>query len=164
MAGSPRVAHTRHAQETRALAEALGSRLRAGTVVGLIGPLGAGKTAFAQGLARGLGLPPEARVKSPTYSYVDVHMGGRLPLIHADLYRLGSLAGLEEIGWEELVEPEGVCVVEWADRLPEAMPPRWLRVEMEHLPEGRRITLAPIGGGGAEAVDALPSALLGSPP
>ena len=85
--------------ETEALGEALAARLTAGTVVAFTGDLGAGKTAFTRGLARGLGVPD--RVTSPTFTIVNEYEGGRLPLFHFDMYRLGSSDELFDIGWEE---------------------------------------------------------------
>ncbi len=89
--------------ETEALGEALAARLTAGTVVAFTGDLGAGKTAFTRGLARGLGVPD--RVTSPTFTIVNEYEGGRLPLFHFDMYRLGSSDELFDIGWEELSGP-----------------------------------------------------------
>ena len=114
-----RVSHS--PEETQALGRALGAVLAAGDVVALIGPLGAGKTAFAQGVARGLGVPPDARVASPTFTIVNEHQG-RLTLYHVDLYRIGDASELDEIGLYEYLNGAGVCVVEWFDRVPEAQP------------------------------------------
>jgi tRNA threonylcarbamoyladenosine biosynthesis protein TsaE len=116
-------------EETQELGRRLGEQLRAGDVVALIGPLGAGKTAFAQGVARGLGVPPEARVASPTFTIVNEHRG-RLTLYHVDLYRIGDAGELDEIGLYEYLNGDGVCVVEWFDRVPEAQPPDRLEVEI----------------------------------
>lgn len=102
-------------QETRAEAAALARRLDAGTVLLLSGDLGAGKTAFVRGLAEGLGLDA-AEVTSPTFTLVHEYRGGRLPLVHVDLYRLDE-AELDDIGLDPDLAAEGVVAVEWAERL-----------------------------------------------
>src|SRR4051812_35178539 len=103
-------------EETHALGAALGARLRAGDVVLLRGELGAGKTAFVQGLARGFGVPESRRVASPTFTLVNEH-AGRAPLYHIDLYRIEDPSDLEEIGMRDYFSGRGVAVVEWAERL-----------------------------------------------
>ncbi len=115
-------------ESTRRLGGALGEVLRAGDVVGLEGDLGAGKTCFAQGVARGLGVPEERRVGSPTYTIVNVHTG-RHTLYHVDLYRLRDVQELEEIGFSEMLESDGVAVVEWFERVPEAKPLERLEIQ-----------------------------------
>ncbi|MBN8246491.1 MAG: tRNA (adenosine(37)-N6)-threonylcarbamoyltransferase complex ATPase subunit type 1 TsaE [Verrucomicrobia bacterium] len=106
---------TRSVGETEALGESLARSARAGDVFGLAGDLGAGKTAFARGFARGLGCP--GRVHSPTFSLVNEHAGGRYPLFHLDLYRLDTLAAVEGAGLAEYLEhPNGVSLVEWIER------------------------------------------------
>jgi tRNA threonylcarbamoyladenosine biosynthesis protein TsaE len=102
-------------EETEALASALAVRLQAGDVVLLSGDLGAGKTAFVRGLARGLGIDPEA-VSSPTFALVHEYRGGRLDLFHVDLYRLDSAAAAD-LGLEELGAGGGVVALEWPERL-----------------------------------------------
>lgn len=142
---------------TRRLGECLGAVLAPGTLVGLIGPLGAGKTLFVQGLARGLGVPPDVRVCSPTYAYVHEY-AGRMTLHHLDLYRIASAEDFDGLGLSELYEPEGVCVVEWFDRVPEAHPPARLEVRIEAPrtdPEARRVRLRVVGGQGLEVLRAL---------
>jgi tRNA threonylcarbamoyladenosine biosynthesis protein TsaE len=106
---------TRSQEDTERLAETLAGNLRAGNVVLLSGPLGAGKTAFVRGLARGLGVDP-GDVSSPTFTLVHEYRGGRLRLFHADLYRLGT-AGAEDLGLDELGVQDGVLAIEWPDRL-----------------------------------------------
>ena len=101
--------------ETRAIAAALAPSLEPGAVILLSGDLGAGKTAFVRGLAEGLGLDPDD-VTSPTFTLVHEYRGGRLPLIHVDLYRLDH-AELEEIGLDQDLAARGVIAVEWAERL-----------------------------------------------
>ena len=105
--------------ETEALGEALAARLTAGTVVAFTGDLGAGKTAFTRGLARGLGVPD--RVTSPTFTIVNEYEDGRLPLFHFDMYRLGSADELYDIGWEDYLARGGVCAVEWSENIADAL-------------------------------------------
>ena len=114
---------------TRRLGEQLGRLLDAGDVVALLGGLGAGKTAFVQGLARGLGVT-SARVASPSFTIVNEH-AGRLPLYHVDLYRLEDAAALEAIGFSEYLARGGVAVVEWFDRFPDEQPADRLEVRIE---------------------------------
>ena len=111
---------TRSQEETERLAEALAARLHAGDVLLLSGPLGAGKTAFVRGLARGLGIDAD-EVSSPTFTLLHDYGGGRLRLFHADLYRLGQ-GGAADLGLEEAGVDDGVLAVEWPDRLAHAFP------------------------------------------
>ena len=106
---------THSPEETEALGAALAQRLEAGTVSAYRGDLGAGKTAFTRGLARGLGVTE--MVTSPTYTIVNEYLGGRLPLFHFDMYRLGSEDELFDIGWEDYLDREGVCAVEWSENV-----------------------------------------------
>lgn len=106
------------ADETRALGRRLAPRLLPGTVIAFTGDLGAGKTAFVSGLAEGLGI--RDRVTSPTFTIVNEYAGGRLPLFHFDLYRLGGADELFDIGWEDYLARGGVCAVEWSENAAEA--------------------------------------------
>ncbi len=113
--------HTSNSEEeTRAIASAFARQLQAGTVVLLSGDLGAGKTAFVRGLADGLLIDMD-EVTSPTFTLVHEYRGGRLPLIHVDLYRLDR-ADLDEIGLDEDLAATGVTAVEWAERMSRAIP------------------------------------------
>jgi tRNA threonylcarbamoyladenosine biosynthesis protein TsaE len=107
-------------QETRSIASALGRDLAMGAVLLLSGDLGAGKTAFVRGLAEGLGIDPD-EVTSPTFTLVHEYRGGRLPLIHVDLYRLDR-ADLDEIGLDQDLAATGVVAVEWSERLSRSIP------------------------------------------
>ena len=109
-----RTFETSHATDTRRLGELVGKALEKGCVIGLIGDLGAGKTCFTQGLAVGLGVPENEPVTSPSYTLVNEYRA-RLTLVHADLYRLGSEAELEDIGLYDLAQDTSVVVIEWAD-------------------------------------------------
>lgn len=106
-------------EQTEQVGERLGKALRGGEIVAYRGELGAGKTAFTRGLARGLGI--SARVTSPTYTIVNEYVGGRLPLFHFDMYRLGSSDELFDIGWEDYLARGGVCAVEWSENVEDAM-------------------------------------------
>jgi tRNA threonylcarbamoyladenosine biosynthesis protein TsaE len=121
---------TRSPEETEALGERLSAGFRGGEVVLLSGELGAGKTAFVRGLARGLGADPE-EVASPTFVLLTSYRG-RLTLHHADLYRLADEAEDHELGLEELPGPRGVLAVEWAERLSDVPWPRVVRVSLAH--------------------------------
>ncbi len=110
---------THSPEETEALAARLGARLMPGTVIAYRGGLGAGKTAFTRGLARGLGI--REPVTSPTYTVVNEYLSGRLPLFHFDMYRLSSAEELFDIGWEDYLERGGVCAVEWSENVAEAL-------------------------------------------
>lgn len=106
-------------EETEALGEKLAGKLNPGDVIAYYGDLGAGKTAFTRGLARGLGI--EAPVTSPTYTIVNEYLQGRMPLFHFDMYRLESADDLFDIGWEDYLERGGVCAVEWSENVEEAL-------------------------------------------
>ena len=105
--------------QTEAIGAALGAILPAGTVLAYRGDLGAGKTAFTRGLARGLGYAEP--VTSPTYTIVNEYLGGRLPLFHFDMYRLRSAEDLWDIGWDDYLDRGGICAVEWSENVDEAM-------------------------------------------
>ena len=119
---------THSPEETRALGERLAGTLGPGTVVAFTGDLGAGKTAFISGMARGLGI--EERVTSPTFTIVNEYEGGRLPLFHFDMYRLGSADELFDIGWEDYLVRGGVCAVEWRENVAEAIEDDAVRVDI----------------------------------
>ena len=126
--------------ETQALGERLGARLGRGDVVACIGSLGAGKTCFLQGLARGLGVT--TAVTSPTFVLVNQYRG-RLPVYHVDAYRTANATDLMDQGLEEMLHGEGVTIVEWADKLLPLLPPRTVTVTIEGLgDEPRQIDLA----------------------
>lgn len=116
------------AQETEALGERLAARLRPGDVIAYTGDLGAGKTAFTRGLARGLGVID--RVTSPTFTIVNEYEGGRLPLFHFDLYRMDSPEELFDIGWEDYLARGGVCAVEWSENIADALEEDAIRVDI----------------------------------
>lgn len=131
----PRLSRT--PAETEALGAAMAQELKSGDVVLLEGPLGAGKTCWTRGLARGLGADPDA-VLSPTFSLVRELAGGRLTLHHVDLYRLDGPREMEALGLDELFDGEGVCVVEWPERLGLLAPHGAWRVTLSLAPDGAR--------------------------
>ena len=125
-------------EETEALGRRLGEILDQSTVVAFTGDLGAGKTAFARGLAKGLDIPD--RVTSPTFTIVNEYEGGRLPLFHFDMYRLSSADELFDIGWEDYLARGGVCAVEWSENVADALEDEPIRVDIrrgEH--DGQRV-------------------------
>ncbi len=135
---------SRSADKTRRLGEELAKRFRAGDVVALIGPIGAGKTTFVQGLAEGLGVPA-GKVASPSFVLVREYRG-RTGLFHADLFRLEKLPEAQTVGLEEYYEKDGVTVIEWANRVPGVLPEEFLEIRFEVVsPSQRRLTLIPHG-------------------
>ena len=125
--------------ETERVGAVVAEKLSAGDVIAYEGDLGAGKTAFTRGIARGLGISDP--VTSPTYTIVNEYLSGRLPLFHFDMYRLHSSDDLFDIGWEDYLERGGVCAVEWSENVSEAMDGA-IRVKIEKTgDESRRITI-----------------------
>lgn len=134
------VVNTHSPEETELVGETLAKTLSPSTVVALFGELGAGKTAFVRGLARGLGVAE--RVTSPTFTIVNEYTSGRLPLFHFDMYRLKSADELFDIGWEDYLARAGVCVVEWSENVPDAFDGTETRVTIEKDSDtDRKITL-----------------------
>ena len=137
------VYETNSPEETFALARQLGEQAQSGTVYTLTGDLGVGKTVFAQGLARGLGI--EESINSPTFTIVQVYEEGRLPFYHFDVYRIGDIEEMDEIGYEDYFYGDGVCLVEWAELIEELLPKNRVELVIEKdLQKGfdyRRITL-----------------------
>ena len=130
---------TNSPEQTEQVGAALGKILTPGTILAYRGDLGAGKTAFTRGLARGLGYTEP--VTSPTYTIVNEYLGGRLPLFHFDMYRLASSDELWDIGWEDYLERGGVCAVEWSENVADALAGA-LTVRIEKLDgDSRRITI-----------------------
>ena len=129
--------------DTYELGEKIGQMAKPGMVISLTGDLGVGKTVFTQGLAKGLGI--EEPVNSPTFTIVQVYEEGRIPLYHFDVYRIGDIEEMDEIGYEDYFYGEGVCLIEWADLIREILPEQMCRVTIEKdLEKGfdyRKITL-----------------------
>jgi len=131
---------TNSAVETEAVGQSLARSLPPGTVLAFTGDLGAGKTTFTRGLARGLGITMP--VTSPTYTIVNEYPG----LIHFDMYRLGGADELFEIGWEDYLAQNAVLAVEWSENVAEALPPDTVRVQIETLNEtSRKIIITGLG-------------------
>ena len=125
--------------QTEALGAALAQRLTPGTVIAYRGDLGAGKTAFTRGLARGIGCGEI--VTSPTYTIVNEYLSGRLPLFHFDMYRLASSDDLWDIGWEDYLDRGGVCAVEWSENVADAMEDAILVTIEKTGEDSRKITI-----------------------
>lgn len=130
---------TNSPRETEELAQKLAASLRPGTVIAYKGDLGAGKTAFTRGLARGLGISDP--VTSPTYTIVNEYLSGKMPLFHFDMYRLSSSDDLFDIGWEDYLERGGVCAVEWSENVADAMENAIFITIEKTGEESRRITV-----------------------
>ena len=125
--------------QTEAIGAALGAQLKPGTVIAYRGDLGAGKTAFTRGLARGLGAGE--MVTSPTYTIVNEYLSGRMPLFHFDMYRLASSDDLWDIGWEDYLDRGGVCAVEWSENVADALEDAIVITIEKTGEESRRITI-----------------------
>ena len=141
-----------------ALGGKLGRACAAGDVIALVGDLGAGKTVLAQGLARGLGVPEDVPITSPTFTLINEYKHGRLPLFHVDLYRLEREAELEHVGLWDLYRGEGVVAVEWFDRFPQLAPRELLELRIQRLPgrdDARRVEVLSYGAAGRRLADAL---------
>ena len=137
------IIETNSEKETFELGKKIGENAKAGQIYTLTGDLGVGKTVFTQGLAAGLGITEP--VNSPTFTIVQMYEDGRLPFYHFDVYRIGDIEEMEEIGYEDCFYGEGVCLIEWADLIRELLPEHTGRIVIEKdLEKGfdyRRITL-----------------------
>ncbi|MCR5283193.1 MAG: tRNA (adenosine(37)-N6)-threonylcarbamoyltransferase complex ATPase subunit type 1 TsaE [Lachnospiraceae bacterium] len=143
---------TNSEEETLALGREIGLAAKPGEVYALEGDLGVGKTVFAKGFAEGLGI--DEAVISPTFTIMQIYEGGRMPLYHFDVYRIEEPEEMDEIGYEEYFFGQGVCLVEWADLLPEIMPKETIRIRVSKEPEKgfsyRRIEIEGLEGQGLE--------------
>lgn len=136
-------ARTSSEPETRSLGHSLARRLRLGDVVALFGDLGAGKTALTKGLCGGFGIDVE-QVTSPTFTILNEYTSGSLPLYHFDAYRIERLEEFFDLGYEEYFYGDGICVIEWAEKIEPLLPPATLRIRLEHVGgDVRRIDLSP---------------------
>ena len=137
------VVETFGAEETFALGRKIGEAAVPGQVYALNGDLGVGKTVFTQGVAKGLGI--EGAVSSPTFTIVQIYEGGRLPFYHFDVYRIGDVEEMEEIGYEDYVYGNGVSLIEWADLIADILPEHYTKITIEKdLEQGfdyRRISI-----------------------
>jgi len=139
---------SRGEDDTRAFGVRLAQHLRAGDLVGLSGDLGAGKTVLVRGLADGLGVPPR-KVRSPTFTLINEYSGGRLPLYHIDLYRLDP-SELDRLAMREYLDSDGVCVVEWMERLGEE--PARLQIDFTFVGECERLLVVTARGARYDAL------------
>ena len=141
------IIETNTAKETFEFGRSLGEAAKPGTVYTLIGDLGVGKTVLTQGLAKGLSI--DEPINSPTFTIVQVYEEGRLPLYHFDVYRIGDVVEMEEIGYEDYFYGEGVSLIEWANLIEEILPDKYTEIKIEKdLEKGfdyRKITVTPIG-------------------
>jgi tRNA threonylcarbamoyladenosine biosynthesis protein TsaE len=146
------------AEATASLGESLGRYARPGDLILLRGPIGAGKTTFTQGLARGMGI--QARVTSPSFTLANVYDERReAPLYHLDLWRMRSSAEALGIGLEEYLSDDGVCVVEWPEIAEDVLPGEFLRVGFELAGEGRQIEICPFGERPRKLIEELRAAI-----
>lgn len=136
-----------NAEDTFQLGKQIGESAQRGQVFALLGDLGVGKTVFSQGMAAGLGI--KEPVNSPTFTIVQSYEEGRCPFYHFDVYRIGDVSEMDEIGYEEYIYGEGVCLIEWADLIEEILPEHYYRIVIKKdWNEGsdyRKITLEEIG-------------------
>ena len=126
---SERVFESKSAEETRIIAEALAKEARPGMIYAFRAEMGAGKTVFSQGFARGLGI--EGPVSSPTFTLLQVYEGGRLPLYHFDVYRIEDPEEMQEVGLDEYLFGDGVCLIEWSELIEELLPEGCIRIIIE---------------------------------
>ncbi len=124
-----KIIETFSAEETYAFGKALGQQAKPGQVYTLIGDLGAGKTVFTQGVAAGLGI--KEPVNSPTFTILQVYEEGRMPFYHFDVYRIGDVEEMEEIGYEDYFYGEGICLIEWANLVREILPDHYTQITIE---------------------------------
>lgn len=129
------VIETSSAEETREVGSRIGHKLNAGDILALTGTLGTGKTTLIQGIAKGLEIPDN--VTSPTFTLINEYQG-TLPMYHIDLYRLEDLAQIEDLGLFEYFKKGGITIIEWAEKLGDALPPDILKIEMSYLSETKR--------------------------
>jgi tRNA threonylcarbamoyladenosine biosynthesis protein TsaE len=140
-----RTLHVNNLDETGEFGRRVGAALFPGTVVGLVGPLGAGKTQLARAIAEGLGIPNPDVVTSPTFVLIQEY-DARLPIYHFDAYRLASEADFADLGAQEYFQGDGVCLVEWVDKVRGVLPQAYLEIRITITgPESRRIELHPHG-------------------
>ena len=148
---------TNSADDTRNFAAHLGSLLRGGDIICLIGDLGAGKTTFTQGLGLGLRLAADDLINSPTFTILSEHHSGPVPLYHFDVYRLPDASGLYDLAFDEYLDGGGVTVIEWADRILAALPNDYLEITFVFMggTDERLITLAAHGARSQDILAAL---------
>jgi tRNA threonylcarbamoyladenosine biosynthesis protein TsaE len=152
---------TRSVRETQDLSQKLGNLINQPLIIALTGDLGSGKTAFVQGLAKGLEVPDGYYITSPTFTLINEYPG-RYPLVHVDLYRLENVKGLEDIGLDEMLNSQAVLAIEWADKLSDALPAEHLRVTLAIIDDDcRTLGLDATGHNVVNLIKALEDALSG---
>ncbi len=129
-------------EETKSFGNKLGEIVKKGSIICLLGDLGAGKTTFTQSLAKGLGVCDY--VTSPTFTIVNEY-DGRIPLYHFDVYRIGSSEEMYDIGYDEYINSDGVCIIEWANLIEDIVPEERLTIELKYVEDGREMILTPKG-------------------
>ena len=139
-----RIIESFSAQDTFRAGEEIGKQAKPGQIYTLNGDLGVGKTVFTQGIAQGLGITEP--VNSPTFTIVQIYEEGRIPLYHLDVYRIGDISEMDEIGYEDYFYGDGVCLIEWANLIEELLPERYVEIRIEkNLEKGfdyREITVS----------------------
>ena len=138
---------TENPEETQTLGEKLGKTLKRGDVIALVGDLGTGKTCLTQGIARGVGIAPDEVVNSPSYILINEY-NGEIPIYHIDLYRLENSEEIAELGLSEYIEGDGICIIEWAERMSDLLPDTCIKIHItladtnvSHSSEVRELTL-----------------------
>ncbi len=151
-----KIKYTAHSQEeTFDLGQKIGSRIDNPIVLALSGDLGSGKTVFVQGLARGLDVPTDYYITSPTFTLVNEYPG-RLRLFHIDLYRLDSFGDLEDIGWHDILSNRAVVAIEWSEKLPEDLASNYMKIDFEIIDDDtRKINLIACGHEATVLIKAL---------
>lgn len=129
-------------EATKSFGFKLGELVKKGNIICLLGDLGAGKTTLTQSFAKGLGV--DDYVTSPTFTIVNEY-DGRIPLYHFDVYRIGSSDEMYDIGYDEYINSDGVCIIEWANLIDDVLPEEYLSIELKYVEDGREMILAPKG-------------------
>lgn len=137
---------TENPAETQTLGEKLGKTLKRGDVIALVGDLGTGKTCLTQGITRGVGIAPDEVVNSPSYILINEY-NGAIPIYHIDLYRLENSEEIAELGLSEYIEGDGICIIEWAERMSDLLPDTCIKIHItladtnaSHSSEVRELT------------------------
>ncbi|MCY4403372.1 MAG: tRNA (adenosine(37)-N6)-threonylcarbamoyltransferase complex ATPase subunit type 1 TsaE [Candidatus Poribacteria bacterium] len=132
-----KVFRTESPDETQAIGEKLGKRLKPGDVIALIGDLGSGKTCLTQGIARGVGIAQNEVVSSPSYILINEYKGN-IPIYHIDLYRLETAAEISDLGLGEYIDSDGICIIEWAERMENGLPNTCITIHITWEDENTR--------------------------
>lgn len=137
MENRKKIFKTENPEETQALGEQLGKTLKPGDVIALIGDLGTGKTCLTQGIARGVGIAPDEIVSSPSYILINEY-NGTIPIYHIDLYRLENAEEIAGLGLSEYIEGDGICIIEWAERMADELPHTCIKIYITWEDENTR--------------------------